>query len=196
MELQSGFVLAVLIAAVIAADRLGGADDIMKRLYQVAAAVAIALMVVSATTAFVRNDIDEDNGSVFDSSGNSDSQEQLEDIIDRNTVAQTVHAGIGILLVVLGVGAMRRYRVLPLAVTLGGLLLLLFGGVRSSGGGSQDAFSAIYSSLLGAYFNQGSQGLDIAHFVLMAGGTLALLTLGYIRYEDRATSAASPPPAV
>jgi hypothetical protein len=196
MELQSGFVLAVLIAAVIAADRLGGADDIMKRLYQVAAAVAIALMVVSATTAFVRNDIDEDNGSVFDSSGNSDSQEQLEDIIDRNTVAQTVHAGIGILLVVLGVGAMRRYRVLPLAVTLGGLLLLLFGGVRSSGGGSQDASSAIYSSLLGAYFNQGSQGLDIAHFVLMAGGTLALLTLGYIRDEDRATSAASPPPAV
>ena len=50
--LQSGFVLAVLIAAVLLANHLGGSAGLMKRITQVALGLVLMLLIFSATTAF------------------------------------------------------------------------------------------------------------------------------------------------
>lgn len=52
--LQSGFVLAAIILAVLFAGRLGGTAELAKRVFQVALGVGLVLLTISATTAFVR----------------------------------------------------------------------------------------------------------------------------------------------
>ena len=50
--LQSGFVLAVIIAAVLLANHLGGGAGLARKAAQVALGLALMMLVFSATTAF------------------------------------------------------------------------------------------------------------------------------------------------
>ena len=195
--LQSGFVLAAVLGAVLFAGRLGGGDEVARRLFQVALGLLVAFLAISATTAFLR--APEAPGALFgvssgssfeDSSGSSGDQdneqyEYFEDVANRNVAATTAHAGAGIIALLAGLILLRRVRTLALGVALGGLLLILFGGTTGSGatGDPSTAFLTAYAGLLGSSFGSVSRGLEIAHFVLMLGGTLALLLFGYTQFE-------------
>src|SRR3954462_6374772 len=108
-NLQSGFVLAALLAAVLFVEHIGGSDALARRALQIAVGVLLAFTVVRGTTAFLRQpdappDLQNSSGS------SSQSQERTEDYIKdvnkRNENANTVHAGIGIILVVVGIAAL------------------------------------------------------------------------------------------
>lgn len=198
--LQSGFVLAVIVGAVLFADRLGGGAEVARRLFQVALAAAIAFAVIAGTTAFIR--APDIAGAVEQSSSfNDDSdEEQLEffrDIADRNAAATTTHAGIGVLVLLAGLAALRRMSTLPTGVALGGLLLILFGSTRGGGGAEPlGGFFTAYSSLFENAVGATSRGIDIAHFVLMLGGVAALLLFGYTQWEQPEASDAGAAPLV
>lgn len=184
MELQSGFVLAVLVAAVLLADRIGGAPELARRLFQVALGVLIAFTVVGGTAAFIRMPEFTDTDSGF-SSGDSDSQQQedFEDIANRNSAKSSIHVGAGVVALVLGIAWLRRLATLSLGVVLAGLLLILFGGVTQTSSSTTDAFSLLYSTLLGAALGSVGQAAAIAHFVMLLGGSLALFLFGYTQWE-------------
>src|SRR3954468_18745105 len=116
-NLQSGFVLAALLAGVLFVEHIGGSDALARRVLQIAVGVLLAFTVVSGTTAFLRQPDapPELQNSSSSSSSGSQSQERTEDYIKdvnkRNENANTVHAGIGIILVVVGIAALRRWRV-------------------------------------------------------------------------------------
>jgi hypothetical protein len=189
MELQSGFVLAAILAAVLFATRIGIADDLARRLLQVALGVSIAFATVSATTAFIRapEPPEEALSGGFDDE-DDEQYEFLEDIADHSAMVTTVHAGVGLLAVLGGLAALRRYPVTSLGVALGGLLLLLFGG-RGLGAGDGDPaslFFASYASLLGSFLGgASSRWIDVAHFLVMLGGTVALALFGYLQFDEQ-----------
>jgi hypothetical protein len=190
-SLGSGFVLAAIVAAVLFASRLGGGDEVARRIYQVGLGVLIAFAVVGATTAFIRTPelpdaLREDS---FDSSEEQDEAEYefFEDIANRNSAATTTHAGAGALALLIGLFLLRRLPTLSLGIALGGLLLIFFGGVPNTGAGedASSAFFLAYSSLLTSFLGSASLGLDIVHFVVLAGSTIALLMFGYTQWEER-----------
>lgn len=208
--LQSGFVLAAVLGAVLFAGRLGGGDEVARRVFQVALGVLVAFLAISATTAFLRapeapetlfgdssgssEDSSGSSGDSVDSSGdqNNEPYEYFEDVANRNAAATTTHAGAGIVALLAGLIFLRRFRTLALGAALGGLLLILFGGTTGSGapGDPSTAFLA-YAPLFSSAFGSASRGLDIAHFVLMLGGTSALLLFGYTQFEAPDAGAAA-----
>src|SRR5437899_4625918 len=118
-NLQSGFVLAALLAGVLFVEHIGGPDALARRVLQIAVGVLLAFTVVSGTTAFLRQpDAPPELQNSSSSSSGSQSQERTEDYIrdvnKRNENANTVHVGIGIILVVVGIAALRRWRVIAL----------------------------------------------------------------------------------
>jgi hypothetical protein len=191
--LQSGFVLAVIVGAVLFADRLGGGREVARRLFQVALAAAIAFAVIAGTTAFIRPPDVADTVAGSGAFGEPDDEEQLEyfrDVADRNAAATTTHAGIGVLVLLAGLASLRRMSTLPIGIALGGLLLILFGSTRT-GGDSDLGFFSAYSGLIGTAIGATSRGIDIAHFVLMLGGVAALLLFGYTQWEQHPASSDS-----
>jgi hypothetical protein len=199
-SIQSGFVLAAIIAAVLFASRLGGGEEVARRIYQVALGVLLAFAVIGATTAFIRapevpEALREDN---FDSSEEQEEAEYefFEDVANRNSAATTTHAGAGAVALMAGLFAMRRFRTLSLGIGLGGLLLIIFGGVTTSGTNTDPStfFLAAYSSLLSSTIGSASRGLDIAHFAVVAGSFVALLMFGYTRWDETAPAAVASTP--
>jgi hypothetical protein len=215
-NLQSGFVLAAIIAAFLFADRLGGSDQLARRVYQVALGVTIAFLAISATAAFLRqpdvpkglesssfsessssSSSDSGSPSFSDGGGSSTSdgrqQEQkdfLHDVADRNAQATTIHAALGLIVLIAGLAALRRAPTVALGGALGGLLLLLFGGVHGASDNANPltSFLGIYASLLGAASGGSSRWIDIAHFILLLGGAVALLAFGLLRWDREAES--------
>jgi hypothetical protein len=188
--IQSGFVLAAIVAAVLFASRLGGGDEVAKRVYQVALGVLIAFAVVSATTAFIRPP--ELPEVLREGSGSQEQDEAqyefFEDIANRNSAATTTHAGAGAFALLAGLFLLPRLRTLSLGIALGGLLLILFGGVTASGANTDPNtfFLAAYSGLLSSTVGAASRGLDIAHFAVLAGSAVAPLMFGYTQWEETA----------
>jgi hypothetical protein len=190
--IQSGFVLAAIVAAVLFASRLGGGEEVARRVYQVALGVLLAFAVISATTAFIRAPELPDalRESSFESSQDEDElqYEFFEDVANRNSAATTTHAGAGAFALLAGLFLLQRLRTISLGIALGGLLLILFGGVTASGANTDPStfFLAAYSSLLTSTIGAASRGLDIVHFVVLAGSTVALLMFGYTRWDETA----------
>ena len=205
--LQSGFVMAAVLGAVLFAGRLGGGDEVARRVFQVALGVLVAFLAISATTAFLRPPEapetlfgDSSGSSGFeDGSGSFEAQqdeqyEYIEDVANHNAAAKTMHAGAGIIALLAGLVFLRRFRTLSLGVAVGGLLLILFGGTADGGGASADLssiFLGAYASLFSSAFGSASRELDIAHFVLMLGGTAALLLFGYTQFDAPDAGAAA-----
>jgi hypothetical protein len=190
MELQSGFVLAVLVAAVLLVDRIGGAPELARRLFQVALGVVIAFTVVGGTAAFIRMPEFTETSSDFSSDEDAAQRELFEDISNRNSAKSSIHLGAGVVAVVLGIAWLRRLATLSIGIALGGLLLILFGGLtQPTNASSSDIFSLFYSTFLGAAIGSAGRAAAIAHFVMLLGGSFALLFFGYAQW-DRALPAA------
>jgi hypothetical protein len=206
-NLQSGFVLAVLVGAILFADRLGGADEVARRLFQLVLGVAVAFVVVGGTSAFLRApDYPDTSSSSSFNSGSSESQEQkdfFEDLANHNDAVTAIHFGVGAVLAVAGAALVRRRATIALSLILGGLLLVLFGGVTSGSDSSGDplsAFAAVYSSLLGSVVGKGSLLADAARFAALAAGTAVLMLYALWRWDAPALptepASESPMPAV
>ena len=193
--IQSGFVLAAIVAAVLFASRLGGGEEVARRIYQVALGVLLAFAVVSATTAFIRapEAPEELRSDELSSEEEEEVQyEYFEDVANRNAAATTTHTGAGAVALMAGLFAMRRFRTLSLGTGLGGLLLIIFGGVTTGGADTDPTslFFTAYASYFSTIVGSASRGLDIAHFAVVAGSFLALLMFGYTRWEEATPVAA------
>ena len=125
--LQSGFVLAVLIASVLLANHLGGSAGLAQRAAQVGLGVVLMMLVFSATTAFHGPSAVPATAleTMFDS------EQQLTGLSNesaqRNSEVGTIHIGLGIVFVALGVVLFRRLSTITPAFLLGGVLLILLG---------------------------------------------------------------------
>jgi hypothetical protein len=216
--LQSGFVLAVVLGAVLFAGRLGGTEEVARRIYQVALAATLAFVVIAGVTAFIRppsapaglisgsssSSSSSSDGFTGDSSSSSSSSPTdksttayFKDVADHAATARSVRAGVGLLILIGGLAALRRRPTVALGTALGGLLLLLFGGSAASSNGGSDIYSSllgVYSGLIGSALGTSSRGLDIAHFGVLAGGTVALLLFGLIHWDADAPAVAAPAP--
>jgi hypothetical protein len=165
MQLESGILVAVLVAAVLLHDRLGGKNEAALRLYQAGLAISLVFLAVSGTTAFIRPDL-SDQSSIIGSSGSSD---EGTDAANRTAAATTVDYAVGVGLLVAGLATRRRYRTIPLGVILGGVLLILIG---ASLGGLTG-----YDLLLRISLSS-SRSIDVVTFIAACAGTGALLWYG------------------
>ena len=193
-SLQSGFVLAALVAAVLFVERLGGADELVRRLFQVSLAAAIAFAVISGTGATIRPPDYPDNSSGLSgsssSSSSSENKEQrafFEDLANRNAAVTSIHFGLGVAALIAGILLLRRRATIALAFALGGLLLVLFGGVASSSDSSNSnpltALFSVYAGALGGVIGKGSIVADCARFGVFAGGVVVLTLFGLWKWD-------------
>jgi len=196
LSLQSGFVIAVLIAAVLVADRLGGDEVLARRGIQVVIGLALTLAVFSGTTAFIRSPEPPDS-TIFETTSDSDSEEAQEKLQEfaqksaqRASESGSVHVGLGMVLAVVGGILLRRMRAIPSGFLLGGVLLLLLG----AGAGGED-FSNFLTSFYGSFLGGGDAGQsrDIARFVVLLAGTIVLLGLTWWRWEVPEVESTPPP---
>jgi hypothetical protein len=208
--LQSGFVLAVILLAVFLADRLGGPAQLTKRAFQVALGLGLAFLVLSGTTAFDRppavpeelqqsimsgvsfgDEEDEQTTQLYQDSGRETAQNASE--------VRTIHVGMGFVLVLGALLLFARLKVIPLAVMLGGLLLLLFGGPQAPGqglGGLNDIYSMIFSLMTPVLSGGGAgQARDIAYFVVLLVGVVGLAGCGFLVWERAEAGTQSEPAA-
>ena len=204
-NLQSGFVVAALIAAVLLAQHLGGDEAVSRRVVQVAMGVALTLMVFAGTTAFLRSP-EAPEGSLL--SGGLTNEREAERFADklsdfaresaqRSSEVGSVHLGIAVVLILAGVALQRSFKVIPTGFLLGGVLLLLLGA--SPAGGLENLlgnFGALFGSVFPGGGGDAGQTRDIVRFVVLAGGTLLLLEFVFWRWEGwpaRAEGAGRPP---
>ena len=100
--LQSGFVLAVVIATVLLANRLGGSVGLAQRTAQVALGLVLMMLVFSATTAFYSPSAIP----AAELQTTFESEQQLmklsNESAQRDSDVGTVHIGLGIIFVALG----------------------------------------------------------------------------------------------
>lgn len=171
MELQSGIVLAVIIGAVLLVDRIGGNDELARRLFQIALGVALAFTVLTATTAFIRASSDSSAAQLF---SNSSSDNGGRDLANHLVATRSIDFGIGVLAFLFGIGGLRRWSTVPIGLAIGGLLLVLFGGTDS---GSTE-FRLLTQTSLAA-----SRTVNTFNVALMALGTGAMLWFGFTTWD-------------
>jgi hypothetical protein len=195
LALQSGFVVAVLIAAIFLAERLGGDEVLALRGIQVAIGIALTLVVLAGTTAFIRPPETPD-ASFFDSISGTDSereQEELQSFVQesarRGSEAGSVQVGLGVVFALLGGILLHRMKAIPPGFLLGGLLLLLLG----AGAGGQDSVNLL-TSFYGASLGGGDAGQarDTVQFGVLLIGTLVLLGLTWWRWETKEPQGEAP----
>lgn len=194
--LQSGFVLAVIIGAVFLAGYLGGAAGLAQRAAQVALGLALMMLVSSATTAF--HGLPALPAEGLDALFESDSQvlDRFAESAQRSSEIGTIHIGLGILFVALGVVVVRKFSVLTPAFLLGGVLLILFGApaVTEGGLGPVNALGLLGSIVPGGLGDAG-EGRAIARFVVLLVGVLLLTWLLYSRREREPADGVAEAPA-
>jgi hypothetical protein len=206
LSLQSGFVIAAIIAAVLVANRIGGDGALALRVTQVAIGLALVLLIFSATAAF-RGPPSAPSQDLFGAEVESGdelraAQEEFaafaEESAERNSEVGTVHVGLGIIFVAAGVALFRRLRAIPPGFLLGGVLLLLLGA--PAGGGLTDLLSglgAFYGTVFGGSAAEAGMTRDVARFVVLFAGTLVLLWAAFWRWEFLPSESEPPaaPPA-
>lgn len=187
--LQSGFVLAVIIAAFLLAGYLGGSAGLAKRVAQVVLGLVLLMLVFSATTAF--------NGppaaSPTELESMFDSEEQFlamsNESAQHNSEVGTIHIGLGIIFVALGIALYRKLKAITPAFLLGGVLLILFGTPTGGGGFDQlDSLVALMSAFVPGSFGDSGNGYEIARFVVLLVGAVLLTGLLYSRWERNSSA--------
>ena len=179
--LQSGFVLAVLIASVLLANHLGGSAGLAQRAAQVGLGVVLMMLVFSATTTF------HGPAAVPATALETmfDSEQQLTGLSNesaqRNSEVGTIHIGLGIVFVALGVVLFRRLSTITPAFLLGGVLLILLGA--PAGGEGTNPLNALFSAVVPGGFGDAGNARDIARFVVLLVGAMLLAGLMYFRWE-------------
>ncbi len=184
LSLQSGIVVAALIAAVFLADRLGGDEGLSRKATQLALAFVITLTVFSGTAAFIRPPDPPEGTSLFGESAEQEEQLQgfLKDSAERDSEAGTLHLGIGLALAATGGALLRRLKAVPIGLMFGGILLLLLGAAPQTGTAGLDATSTIYAPLL-SFAKDAGQARDIIRFVVLLAGTVLILGFAVFRWE-------------
>ncbi len=178
--LQSSFVLAVIIAAVLLANHLGGGAGLTRKAAQVALGLVLMMLVFSATTAFHgAPDVPIDQmESIFESDGLGEFLEASRDSAARSSQVGTIHIGLGIIFVALGVVVFRKLGGLTPGLLLGGVLILLG---APEGGGDQanplNALTGLLGTALPGNFSDAGTTQEIARFAVLAVGTLLLAAL-------------------
>ncbi len=182
--LQSGFVVAVLIAAVLLANKLGGSAALAQRACQVALGVALMMLVFSATAAFHGpQDLPlEDLAAMLD----FDDQflEMSGQSAQRNSEVGTIHIGLGLIFVMLGVVLLHRLKVIAPSMLLGGVLLILLGA--PSGGSVASPLNVVFGLLGGVMpglVSETGNARDIARFVVLLVGVVLLAVLIHLRWD-------------
>ena len=188
-SLQSGFVLAVLIGGLFLAERLGGDEGFARKATLAAIAVALTLVVISGTTAFLRPPDLPEGVNIF-SGSSSESEETRQAVRDyseasarRASDAGSIHLGVGILLALTGGLLFRRSRA-ALGILLGGVLLVFLGATPS---GSESLFSSLFAIYGNALAGSAGQVRDVIRFVVLLVGSLALLGFAYWRWDRSPT---------
>ena len=171
MELQSGFVLAVIIGAVLLVDRLGGNDELARRLFQVALGVSFALLVLTTTTAFIRESGDSAVRELF---SNGSSSNDSQDVANRFVAARSVDFSMGVLAFLFGIGGLRRWSTVPIGFTIGGLFLLLL----SSASGASTQYALLTQTQLAA-----SRTVNVFNIALVALGIGAMVWYGFTTWD-------------
>ncbi len=187
-SLQSGFVLAVIIGAVLLANHLGGSEGLMRRAAQVALGLALMMLVFTATTVFYEAPsipLDE-----FDAMYESDMEvfDAARDSAGRNADVGTIHIGLGIIFVALGVALYRKLAGITPGLLLGGLLLILL-GAPDIGNQQNDPLYGLYGLLLGTFpgsLGDAGTAREVARFAVLAVGTLLLAGLLCCRDREKA----------
>jgi hypothetical protein len=159
MELNSGFVIAVLIAGLFLSQRFGGDVEWARRMYQIALGAAFAFAVLTGSGAFILQDLGSDDFSSDD----------ISDAGNRYALASTVNFVAGFLGVLFGLAGLSRQRTVPLGILFGGLLLIAGAGTTGFGVVSLASTASLGASLL--------------LFGACAGGFLVLYAYGVDRYE-------------
>ena len=180
--LQSGVVLAVLIASVLLANHLGGSAGLAQRAAQVGLGVVLMMLVFSATTAF-------HGPSTIPATALEtlfESEQQLTGLSNesaqRNSEVGTIHIGLGIVFVALGVVLFHRLSTITPAFLLGGVLLILLGA--PAGGEGTNPLNALFSAVVpGGFGDDAGNARDIARFVVLLVGAMLLAGLMYFRWE-------------
>ena len=146
--------------------------------------VALMLLVFSATTAF--------HGPtavpVTELDSMFDSEQQLMEVSNesaqRNSDVGTIHIGLGILFVALGVVLVRRLSATTPALLLGGVLLILLGAPGGAGtSGPLDGLFGLLGGVLPGALNDAGDARDIARFVVLLVGVVLLAVLIHLRWD-------------
>ena len=179
--LQSGFVLAVLIASVLLANHLGGSAGLAQRAAQVGLGVVLMMLVFSATTAF--HGPSTIPATALETLFESEQQlmELSNESAQRNSEVGTIHIGLGIIFVALGVVLFHRLSAITPAFLLGGVLLILLGA--PAGGEGTNPLNALFSAVVPGGFGDAGNARDIARFVVLLVGAMLLAGLMYFRWE-------------
>ena len=184
--LQSGFVLAVVIASVLLANHLGGSAGLAQRAAQVALGVVLMMLVFSATTAF--HGPSAIPATALETLFESEQQlmELSNESAQRNSEVGTIHIGLGVIFVALGVVLFRSLSAITPAFLLGGVLLILL-GAPTGGGGASPVMTGLFSAVVPGAFGDAGDAHDIARFVVLLVGTMLLAGLMYFRWEHESS---------
>lgn len=176
--LQSGFVIGVVIAAMLLAHRFGGTTVLALRLAQLTLALVLTMLVFSATTA-----VDGLLGIQFELSDEvfgPGAGGTTPGIIEHTSVVDTVHMGLAIVFVAGGVLVSRRWSALAPGFLLAGVLLMLFSGSPS---GALDNVYAVVGLLLPPTLADAGDARNIARVLVLLVGALLLIRVIYSQWE-------------
>ena len=175
---QSGFVIAVVIAALLLADRLGGATALALRGAQLALALALVMFVLGAT-ATVAGPF-EPNLDPFEPS-EAEIAEASADYAERNSVTGTVHIAAAIAFAALGVALLRKHGALAPGILLAGVLLLLIGTPDAwPGAGGQWSYAAFFPFAPG--LGDAGDARNVARLLVLAAGVVLLAVIIHLRW--------------
>jgi hypothetical protein len=139
-------------------------------MFQLALGAAIAVTVVSATTAFVRVTDEPESVSILGLEVSGDDDLDNDEELNRDSIVRTIHFAVAAVILLGGLTTLGKWHTLPVAFGFGGLVLLFAGGVLNS---PQLYLLAVTDAQYPA-----STELDVLNFLIVAAGTGALLWWG------------------
>ncbi len=178
--LQSGFVIGIIIAAVLLAHRFGGADMLALRAVQLSLGLVLMMAVFAVTTA-----VDALLGTqpeLFGDALAGDSTEGLAGLIQHNSVVGSIHLGLAIVLVAGGVGLSRRWHAIAPGFLLAGILLMLLSSTTVAPSGILSSFYLL-GALLPPNATDAGDARNIARALVLLAGVALLVGTIHLRWE-------------
>ena len=178
--LQSGFVIGIIIAAVLLAHRFGGADMLALRAVQLSLGLVLMMAVFAVTTA-----VDALLGTqpeLFGDALAGDSTEGFAGLIQHNSVVGSIHLGLAIVLVAGGVGLSRRWHAIAPGFLLAGILLMLLSSTTVAPSGILSSFYLL-GALLPPNATDAGDARNIARALVLLAGVALLVGTIHLRWE-------------
>ena len=177
--LPSGLALGVVIAALLLADRLGGASALALRVAQLALALALVMLVLGAT-ATVAGPFEPHLDAVEPSE--AEIIEASSDYAERRSVTGTAHIAAAIALIALGAALLGKRRALTPALLVAGVLLLL-AGVPDAWPGAAGQWSYVGFFPFAPELADAGDARNAARLAVLAAGVVVLAAIIHLRWE-------------